>query len=537
MVSDEDVLSKLCNDLEIAKSAENCPPLYCSMDTETTMKHAEDVGLEELFIAGSPAYIIKKGKSKLYPQRLPFLFSFATLHPETYKMVSGSVLITAETATNIQRLINATIPIVHNLKFDRWQLDNVGVKMHRNFFDTAVLAKLVRPFNRDNSLDNLCNVFDLPVQKLDYFKKGSKGLPKSGDYHDYYLYAPEKMLEYAKVDAEADLLLFRELMKEVKALGIQQDVLLNMRTLDMLYRMERRGLKLDFAKIERDRVALNELKANILLSGILPDSFNYNSPKQILSFVKQFDYGKHIWKTDKGEPSTDGEALKGIHDRIDDEYGKTAIKTIVRLQKIDKLKSTFIDGLLELAQGERVYPIYNIATQEKRGGKESDGGTKTGRLSSSTPNIQQVPKRGFNTYEHAEWGEDFYYPRQYFMSEPEAVLLFCDYDQQEYRMLGALSKDSKMKSLIDSGYDVHTATASMIYGIPPEEVSSEQRSIAKSVLFGICYGMGLGKLANSIGGNIDLERYGWYTHPVAKSMAKHNCEWGEAEDRYVENSN
>ena len=105
--------------------------------------------------------------------------------------------------------------------------------------------------------------------------------------------------------------------------------------------------------------------------------------------------GKHIWKTDKGEPSTDGEALKGIHDRIDDEYGKKAIEVIVRLQKIDKLKSTFIDGLLELVQGDRVYPIYNIATQEKRGGKESDGGTKTGRLSSSTPKHSTSTKERF----------------------------------------------------------------------------------------------------------------------------------------------
>ena len=348
-ISDKDVLKRLVSDLEDYEGT----PIYCGMDTETTMKSAEDVGLEDVFIQGSPAYIIKKG-SKLYPQKLPFLFSFAALHPTTYKTISGAFIIDKEVSPDIQKLIDLTIPVIHNLKFDRWELANIGITMHKNFFDTAILAKLVRPFNKNNSLDSLSKLFNLATKKLDYFKSGNRALPKSGDYHDYYLHAPDKMLEYAKVDSEAALLLFFELIKEVKALGIKQDVLLNMRTLDMLFRMERRGLRLDIDKIKGDRKVLNDLKTRILLSGVLPEGFNYNSPDQRKKFVRQYDYGKHIWKTDSGGDSTDGEALKAIHDIIDDEYGKAAIKTIVRLQKIDKLKSTFIDGLLELEQNGRI---------------------------------------------------------------------------------------------------------------------------------------------------------------------------------------
>ena len=129
------------------------------------------------------------------------------------------------------------------------------------------------------------------------------------------------------------------------------------------------------------------------------------------------------------------------------------------MQKLDKLKKAFIEGIEFLSQNGRVHPIYNLAPSEKRGGKEDKGGTKTGRISSSTPNIQQMPKDGYNLWEHFEWGEEMYYPREYFLPEAGCVFLFCDYDQQEFRMLGALAKEENLKAAIEEGYDIHTAPA------------------------------------------------------------------------------
>lgn len=240
----------------------------------------------------------------------------------------------------------------------------------------------------------------------------------------------------------------------------------------ILLRMERRGIKIDmkFLKGFSDELGQDLAKAEKEIWSLAGESFNVGSPKQL--GVILFDKLKlPVVKKTKTGYSTDNEVLQ----EIDHPIGKQ----ILEYRELSKLKSTYVDALPELADKDthRVHTHFNQAL------------TTTGRLSSTQPNLQNIPIR-------TERGARV---REAFIAEKGKELLSVDYSQIELRVLAHISDDPGLTRAFKEDLDIHTATASEVFGVGLKEVTSEQRRRAKAVNFGIAYGQGAFGLAEVLG--------------------------------------
>ncbi len=212
-----------------------------------------------------------------------------------------------------------------------------------------------------------------------------------------------------------------------------------------------------------------ELETNIYILAGKP--FNINSPKQLgeVLFETLMLPAEKKTKTGYSTSAEVLEKLKKYHPIIED---------ILEYRQVTKLKSTYVDGLIKLADDEgRIHTTFKQT------------GTATGRLSSAEPNLQNIPIR-------TELGREF---RRFFIpSSPDRVLIDADYSQIELRLLAAIAGDEAMRSAFLSGFDIHTDTASRVFGVDKEHVSIELRKKAKAINFGIMYGMGDFSLAEDL---------------------------------------
>ncbi len=229
--------------------------------------------------------------------------------------------------------------------------------------------------------------------------------------------------------------------------------------------MERIGFKIDADGIEAYGVALKETAdaLQMRIYSYVGEEFNISSPKQLGEVLFEKMGLPKSRKTKTGY-STDAESLQKLiakHPIIED---------ILDYRQVTKLNSTYADGLVKAADGEgRVHSIFNQT------------GTATGRLSSSEPNLQNIPIR-------TELGRQF---RKFFVPKNEDyVLVDADYSQIELRLLAHVSHDQAMIDAFLSGEDIHTMTASRVFGVPVDQVTSDLRKKAKAVNFGIMYGIG-----------------------------------------------
>ena len=238
--------------------------------------------------------------------------------------------------------------------------------------------------------------------------------------------------------------------------------------------MELAGFRIDVQGIEqygRELLGIAEdLKSRIYSQA--GEEFNINSPKQLgeVLFEKM---GLPAGKKTKTGYATDAETLGKLASKYD------IIADILEYRHVTKLKSTYADGLAKAADGEgRIHSLFNQT------------GTATGRLSSAEPNLQNIPVR-------TEMGKRF---RKYFIPQnDEYVIIDADYSQIELRLLAHISGDENMKNAFLSGEDIHTATASTVFGVPAEQVTGELRKRAKAVNFGIVYGIGEHSLSEDLG--------------------------------------
>lgn len=269
----------------------------------------------------------------------------------------------------------------------------------------------------------------------------------------------------------------------------------------VLYDMEKAGFCVDVAMLDELRSKygeeLKELETKIYqLAG---EHFNINSPKQLQN-VLYVKLGLPSTKKTKSGASTDAEALErliGKHDII--EY-------ILRYRQISKFKGTYIegiDGLIDKKTG-RVHTVFNQTA------------TVTGRLSSTEPNLQNIPVR-------TEEGREL---RKMFIASPNRVLVCADYSQIELRLLAAFSGDERLVRAYKAGEDIHKETASAVYGVDIDEVTSDMRRSAKAVNFGIIYGMSDYGLATELGifpkhARYFIERY-FDTYKSVKSYMDEN---------------
>ena len=355
-------------------------------------------------------------------------------------------------------LENPGIPkIGHNLKYDIGMLRQERVEVQGTLYDTMLASYLINPNKPDHSLE------DVSFEYLSYRKKSFQEiLAKKESFSDVTL---EDATRYAAEDAALAMELKGVLFERLKGEGL--DTLyfdMEMPLIHVLIDMEEAGFKVDADKLnnmskELSREIESIQKRIYFLAG---EEFNINSPKQ-LSKVLFHSLGLKPGKKTKTGFSTELSVLEDLAETHE------LPGEILNYRSLSKLKSTYTDVLPDLVNPRtgRIHTSFNQTV------------TATGRLSSSEPNLQNIPVRG-------EWGRRI---RDAFIAEQGNLILSADYSQIELRILAHLSKDQGLIDAFMSGVDVHTRTASTLFGVAMDKVTSDMRRVAKTVNFGVVYGI------------------------------------------------
>ena len=347
--------------------------------------------------------------------------------------------------------------IMHHAKYDLNVLARHGLRVDGRVFDTMIAAQLLAPEGKAG-LKELAKVrlgVDMtPIDDL------------IGNERTMAQVSIGRAAPYACADADLTLRLadaFEPELRQRDQWDLFTDV--EMPLVPVLAAMERRGMAADRERLERMShdlgARLEELEHKVReLAG---HQINLNSHKQLTALL--FDeLGLRVMaRTRSGAPSTKGEVLEKLRD------AHPIVGLILEQRGLSKLKSTYADALPELIHPEtgRIHTSFNQC------------GARTGRMSASRPNLQNVPTR-------TELGQKV---RAVFVAPEGHLLLACDYSQIEMRVLAHLSKDPELCAAFQRGEDVHATTAAAVFGVSLKEVSDEQRQLAKAVNFGLIYGM------------------------------------------------
>ena len=363
--------------------------------------------------------------------------------------------------------------IGQNLKYDMLMLARYGVEVAGGLFDTMIAHYLIDPDTRHN-MDYLAETYlkYTPVSITDLI--GPKG-KNQGTMRDVEL---DKIKEYASEDADITLQLKHELaplLAETETLRLAEEV--EFPLIHVLAEIEKNGVKIDqitlnqFSKeLETD---IRRLEAEIYeKSGV---EFNIASPKQLGEVLfDKLQLDPKAKKTKTGQYKTGEDVLLALAHKSD------IVQHILDFRQLQKLKSTYVDSLPNLVNPQTglIHTSYNQAV------------AATGRLSSTNPNLQNIPIR-------TEKGREV---RKAFISrDKDWVLISADYSQIELRIMAQLSQDENMLEAFNQGLDIHKATAAKVYGVELDQVSSEMRRNAKAVNFGIIYGQSAFGLSQNLG--------------------------------------
>ena len=358
-----------------------------------------------------------------------------------------------------------------NLKYDKSVLARAGLELNGIAFDTMLESYVFNSVGTRHDMDSLALKY-LGHKNISFEEIAGKGKAQL-TFNQIEL---EKSAPYAAEDADITLRLHNQLWPMLKEqselLPVFNDIELPL--LSVLSDIERTGVKIDSQMLAKQSVEiaarLTELEKEAY--EIAGEEFNLSSTKQLQAILFDKLGLPVLKKTPKGAPSTAEEVLQELaHDY-------PLPKLIIEHRGLAKLKSTYTEKLPKLVNPEtsRVHTSYHQAV------------TATGRLSSSDPNLQNIPIRN-------EAGRRI---RQAFIADEGHVILAADYSQIELRIMAHLSQDSGLLKAFAEGKDVHSATASEVFGVPLEEVSSDMRRKAKAVNFGLIYGMSAFGLARQL---------------------------------------
>jgi len=364
-------------------------------------------------------------------------------------------------------LINKTPKIGHNIKFDYVILDNAGFKLAPITFDTMIGAYLLNPNARAQKLEDLAFAeLGIEMSKIETL------IGKGRDQITFDQVPIDKAVLYAAEDADMTLRLFHHFAKEIKEGGFEE--LMNkieMPLVPILATMEMNGFKIDTALLSKlsKKFELRLAQIEKEIYQISKEEFNIGSPSQLqkVLFVElklQDLIGKNtLKKLPSGGYSTGAEELeklRGTHQ---------IIELVIEYRELAKLKNTYVDALPELINIKtgRIHTSFNQAI------------VATGRLSSSNPNLQNIPIR-------SEVGLDI---RKSFIADEGFSIISADYSQIELRVIAHIARDETMIQAFKAGLDIHTSTAAKVYNVPEDRVTSEMRRNAKVVNFGIVYGV------------------------------------------------
>lgn len=364
------------------------------------------------------------------------------------------------------------LKIGQNLKYDLLLMRNYGIIAKGPMFDTMLAHYVLIPEGKhgmDAMSEELLNYKPVSIEKL----IGKKGKNQKS-MRDVEL---SEVVEYAAEDADITLQLKEKLAPQVKGNKVFEKI--EMPLMPVLTAMEYEGINLDEKALNEYSEELGE-RLVVLEKDIYEmagEEFNINSPRQLgtILFEKlELGKGKNAKKTKTGQYQTNEQILTDLASQHE------LPATILSYRGLSKLRSTYVDALPKLINPKtgRVHTTFSQSV------------AVTGRLASSDPNLQNIPIR---TQDGREVRKGFI-PRN-----EEYLLLSADYSQVELRIMAALSGDESMIEAFRAGEDIHRASASRVFGIPPEEVTSEQRSRAKTVNFGIIYGISAFGLSQRMG--------------------------------------
>jgi DNA polymerase I len=426
----------------------------CALDTETDSLDplvARIVGISFADKPGEAAYIPLAHSGPDAPEQLPFDEVLARLKP----------WLEDESAKKIGQ----------NLKYDRHVLTNAGIKLAGVQHDT-LLQSYVLEAHKTHNLEALAerHLGRKGLSYEDLCGKGAHQIP-------FAQVSVDKATTYSGEDSEMCLQLHGVLWPRIEAdaglTRIYRDI--EMPTADLLARVERTGVLIDSARLQTQS---HEIGQRLVLLeqqcyDIAGQPFNIGSPKQIGEILFTKLGLPVVKKTATGAPSTDEEVLT----ELAADFPLPA--RILEYRGLAKLKSTYTDKLpLQVnAHTGRVHTNYAQAV------------AITGRLSSNEPNLQNIPIR---TAEGRR-------VREAFIAPDGCRIVSADYSQIELRIMAHISEDPGLLRAFQEGQDVHRATASEVFGVPLAEVSNEQRRYAKTINFGLIYGMGAFGLASALG--------------------------------------
>ena len=360
-----------------------------------------------------------------------------------------------------------------HLKYDRHVFANHGLKLAGVAHDT-LLESYVLEAHRSHDMDSLAERH-LGRKTITFTEVCGKG----ANQLRFDEVALDRATEYAAEDAEVTLALHHALWPHIepneKLRAIYQDI--ELPVAQVLFEMERTGVLIDRAKLEAQSAELARRIAELerQAAELAGQPFNLGSPKQIGEILFGQLKLPVVKKTASGAPSTDEEVLE----KLAEDYPLP--KVLLEHRGLAKLKSTYCDKLPASADANgRVHTTYGQAI------------AVTGRLSSSDPNLQNIPIR---TAEGRRI-------REAFIAPPGHRIVSADYSQIELRIMAHISEDAGLLDAFSKGEDIHRATASEVFGVPVAEVTSEQRRYAKVINFGLIYGMS----AFGLAGNLGIER-------------------------------
>ncbi|HDP90403.1 MAG TPA: DNA polymerase I, partial [Thioalkalivibrio sp.] len=360
----------------------------------------------------------------------------------------------------------------HHLKYDRNVLANHGIELNGIRHDTMLESYVLNSTASRHDLDTLCEKH-LGHRNIAYEDVAGKGAKQVS----FDRVSIEAATPYAAEDADMTLQLHHRFWPELEKLERQRALYetIEMPLVPVLSRMERTGVMVDADQLFAQSHELAERMAEIERQAFdeAGQEFNLGSPKQIQEILFDKQGLPVIRKTPKGVPSTAEDVLEQL--ALD--YPLPRI--ILEHRSMAKLKSTYTDKLPEQIDPDtgRVHTSYHQAV------------ASTGRLSSSDPNLQNIPVR-------TEAGRRI---RQAFVAPRGRRILAADYSQIELRIMAHLSGDEGLLKAFAAGQDIHRATAGEVFGVKPENVSAEQRRAAKAINFGLIYGMSAFGLARQLG--------------------------------------
>lgn len=403
-----------------------------------------------------------------------------------------------------------SVKVGQNIKYDMIVLQNYGVKVQGPLFDTMLAHYVLQPELRHN-MDYLAEIY-LHYQTIHIDELIG---PRGKNQKSMRDLAPEEVYRYACEDADITLKLKNVLEKELKAQGAERLFYeIEMPLVPVLVNIETNGVRIDTEALKQTSAhftaRLQEIeKAIYELAG---ETFNIGSPKQVgeVLFDKLKITGK-AKKTKTGQYVTSEEVLESLRSK------HPIIDKILEHRGLKKLLGTYIDALPQLINPRtgRIHTSFNQAV------------TATGRLSSSNPNLQNIPIRD-------EDGKEI---RKAFIPDDGCEFFSADYSQIELRIMAHLSGDPNMIEAFCSGHDIHAATAAKIYKTDIKEVTSDMRRKAKTANFGIIYGISVFGLAERM--NVDRKEAkelidGYFeTYPQIKEYMDRSIEVAR-EHGYVE---